>query len=211
MKRVSARVRFGLSFVVWLLACGVLALVLEPFVAKALKPVFRTTTGWLLVEPLQIDSFSLDSTQNVPMYKLNATLTKPWRLGLHTIPADSGVQVTHPRAYVLFHIVLIVAILGAWPGVPVVQRFKVMGIGVVVAIVSASVDLSTTMAAQTHALFYEEFAPRRLTTSWLLKLHQFFDYGGRYLLPSVSALAVARVNGLSRNPGVIERPVAERR
>ncbi|MEO1036576.1 MAG: hypothetical protein AAFX44_13550 [Pseudomonadota bacterium] len=185
--------RVGIAFAFWLVVIAIVALFAGDLLSTALLPVIKLGAGGLLAQPLSIESLRFSSVQDVPVFELRAVVATPWEFLNHTIPVGSNLQVTVPRAHTLYHVVVIGALVLAWPSPNLRRRAWLLGLACAAVILSALIDAPINLAAQAHALFYERFAPAELDSSWLIRSARFLDHGGRLLLGVLLATAVIAI------------------
>ena len=197
-------VRAGLWFALWLVVLGGAVLVAAESLAAALRPILELGAGWWLAAPLAVEHVEFASIQSVPVYELKAVVVEPWTFFQRVMPVDSYLTATVPHAHSLFHVVLIGAMVLAWPTTFTrphsIRKYFVLAVAAALATALAVlIDGPVMLAAQAHALVFEEFAPVRLDSSWLIRASRFLDHGGRVMLSAVcAAMAIASAQAVNR-------------
>ena len=186
--------RAGLSLAAGLLVLGAVALLAADGIAEVLRHVIAASAAMLLAAPLTPEHVVLASVQNVPVYELRAVVETPWSFTNHTIPVDSAVQVTVPRAHSLYHLVIIGAVIVAFPVSGRRQLLVRVAVGVGAVALAVALDAPFVLAAEAHALFYEQFAPARLESSPTIAVARFLDHGGRLVLAGLLGIATVAVS-----------------
>ena len=188
LTRLPAPLRTGLALAAWLLVLGVAAILAGNVLAALLDPAIKLGAAMLLAEPLSVEHLRFASVQNVPVYEMRAVVESPWTFTNHTVPVGSAVQVTVPRAHTLYHVVIIGAVVLAWPAKNARERGLRMLLGCAAVLLAVSLDAPIALSAQAHALFFERFAPARLDGNGLIALSTFLDHGGRLALAAMLAV-----------------------
>ena len=173
---------------------GVAAVLASDILSAALRPVIELGSRGLLAAPLAVEHLTFASVQNVPVYELRAVVETPWAFTNHTVPVGSAVKVTVPRAHSLYHVVIVGAIVLAWPATGWRQRGIRLGLAIVAIALAVSLDAPVVLAAQAHALFFEQFAPARLDESASIAMARFLDHGGRLVVGALFGVLAASLS-----------------
>lgn len=174
----------GLRF---LLACVLLLALARAFgdaCVAALLPVFRWELG-LLDDHYRILFLGLSSQGADSVVRLDVTLARPVIAGARVIVPDSrGIAtVTTLAGHVLQPVILMLAVLAAWPARKRAEYLLRASCGLPLLVLLLMVDVPFVLLAEIWSMFMESHAPGRYSS--LIAWSAFLQSGGR------SALALA--------------------
>ncbi len=179
----------------WLASARVLAtyLILTAILYGAGEPYSR---GWCRIFEHQIGFIQSEfSAANVRLthldgqaaFRFDGTVTVNLRARFPGISAWEQVSAWTLQAYAHNHVILVFALLAAWPAPTVRRRLRLALAGIPATVVSTSLDIPFALAGLAISEVYAAFDPGLLETDLLVQYFNFLQGGGRVLLPIAAA------------------------
>lgn len=121
------------------------------------------------------------------LLRLEAVVGPRLRSRFPVIPPGEVVWGSTLAAYLHNHLILVMALLAAWPARSARQRCRLLAGGLAATVMSTSLDLPFALAGLILGEVYAVLDPDLLRTAALVRYFDFLQSGGRLLLPFVAA------------------------
>jgi len=156
-------------------------------------PLLKNETQWLLPRGLLCDSLSLLTRNAERLIEVHAVTTMQMPFDASVLPAGVRLKTSTLQAYLLSHVVIVYAILVAWPVTHWRGRVALLLSGVPCVFLTTSLDIPFVLAGLAQNLILGQFAPERASGDPLVLYYSFMHGGGRVALAICGALLTGLV------------------